>query len=378
MGARSKLTSRLVGVLAVLVLIGTACGGSDDGEPSAEGDDSPSEQPDDTSSPTADDEPADTDDADAEDDEWAQVVEAAQAEGSVVLYHAKAPENADAILAAFEEKYGIPGEHVRLTTGPIIQRFEEELAAGSLGVDVAMIGDTNWPRQFADAGELLEVTGPAAEGYGDDNINDGVVTMGLTPLAIIYNTETVDPPPTDWGDMADRDDLRVGVPDATASNTWAATYHLLIQLMGEDYLAAIGKQDPAIGQTSVTVAQSIAAGEVDWSGWGFDYNLNLFEGEDAPIGLVHPTSGTFVFTQVAFVHQDAPHPNAGRLLLDFLMSPEGQEILNGNNEGVSPLEGVPGTIELGDDVNVIPIDLQQITEEELQAAKDAYSEYIAP
>ena len=43
----------------------------------------------------------------------------------------------------------------------------------------------------------------------------------------------------------------------------------------------------------------------------------------------------------------ADHPNAARLVLNFFLSPDGQQMLNQN--GYSPLPGLPGVSVLPDD-----------------------------
>jgi iron(III) transport system substrate-binding protein len=307
---------------------------------------------------------------------WEALVEAAQAEGSVVLYHAKADENAKAILDAFQEKYGISGEAVRAPGGPTIQRIEQELAAGTLQGDMILFGDKVYPEKFRDAGELLIPQGPAAEEYTAEEINGGIVTLGLTPLGIVYNTDAVSTPPTDWDDMIEPG-LRVGVMDPAASNNWAAIYDLMGTYAGPDFVEQMSQQEPMVGQTSVVMVQSIAAGELDWTPFGFSYNLNQFEGTGAPIDFAYPESGTFVFTQVGFVHEKANHPNAGLLLLDFLMSAEGQEILNGNNEGISPLDDVPGTVQVPDGVELVPVDLSQFTSDDFAAITAEWTSLFA-
>lgn len=359
---RKKLVQRW-GVISLLLLVSlglTACGSDDDDEADA-------------AAPSSTTEAAREDDGSAE---WQEVVDAAKAEGQVVLYHAKSDENAKAILDAFEAKYGIKGTAFRAPGGPMTQRIEQELAAGSLGGDLVLFGDAVYPRGFAEKGELLEATGPAAEAYAEEDLGDGVVVMGRTPLAIIYNTDAISTPPTDWPDMLD-DSLTVGLTDPAASKNWAALYSLIADAQGDDYLTELGKQDAKVDQTSVVLVQSIASGEIDWTPFGFSYNLNQFEGTGAPIALAYPKSATYVFTQVGFVHAKAAHPNAGRLLQDFLMSEEGQAILNGNNEGISPLDGVEGTVVVPDDVKIVPIDLSKFSDEDIAAITKTWNGLFA-
>jgi len=46
----------------------------------------------------------------------------------------------------------------------------------------------------------------------------------------------------------------------------------------------------------------------------------------APIALIYPTEGTPAAVLNGVVMQQAPHPNAARLFISFMFSPEGQQI----------------------------------------------------
>ena len=61
--------------------------------------------------------------------------------------------------------------------------------------------------------------------------------------------------------------------------------------------------------------------------------------QNAPIqeGFFTPTTGAN--SQAALVAR-APHPNVGKLLLNFFMTPQGQSILN--KDAWSPVPGTPG------------------------------------
>jgi iron(III) transport system substrate-binding protein len=311
--------------------------------------------------------------ADTGSPEWEKIVAAAKAEGSVVLYHSKSDVWAKTLLDAFEAKYGVKGTSFRSTSGPLIQRIEQELAAGKLNGDVVLSGDPVYAEEtYGKKGDLLEPTGPAVEAYPSEDISNGVVTMGRTPLGILYNTNAITTPPTDWDDML-HDDYSVGLVDPAATTNWSAVYDLITKNVGADYLKKLSAQDSKIDMTSVTIVQSIVAGELDWTPFGFGYNLNQFGDQKVPLAIVYPKTATLVFTQVGWVHKKAAHPNAGLLLENYLMCPEGQAILNGNGEGVSPIPDVKGAIALAEGTKVVPIDLGQYTEDDFKAINDTWS-----
>ncbi|MDE2789124.1 MAG: hypothetical protein OXI81_01705 [Paracoccaceae bacterium] len=69
-------------------------------------------------------------------DEWQDVVDAAKAEGKVVLYLAKSNAQAEALLKAFEAEYGITGEWLRGSARAQTSRLMGELQAGAPQADV--------------------------------------------------------------------------------------------------------------------------------------------------------------------------------------------------------------------------------------------------
>lgn len=305
--------------------------------------------------------------------EWEQVVADAKAEGSVVLYHSKSDVWAKTLLDAFEAKYGIKGTSFRSTSGPLIQRIDQEIAAGKLNGDLVLSGDPVYAREtYGTKGELLDPAGPAADDYPSEEINDNVITMGKTPLGILYNTNEITTPPTDWEDML-QGDLSVGLVDPAASTNWSVVYDLITKNVSADYLEKLSAQDSKIDMTSVTIVQSIVAGELDWTPFGFGYNLNQFGEQKVPLAIVYPKTATMVFTQVGWVHKKAAHPNAGLVLENYLMCPEGQKILNGNGEGISPIPDVEGAVELAEGTKVVPIDLGKYTEADLKAINDKWA-----
>jgi iron(III) transport system substrate-binding protein len=49
--------------------------------------------------------------------------------------------------------------------------------------------------------------------------------------------------------------------------------------------------------------------------------------QDPNLGMVLPRDFTLAFSRVAFISKDAPHPNAAKLFLDYLISRKGQETM---------------------------------------------------
>ena len=96
----------------------------------------------------------------------------------------------------------------------------------------------------------------------------------------------------------------------------------------------------AFSPSAVPGVQQLAAGAVAVYGPATYLNVTGFTAKGAPIKYLL-TDPIVVSVPYAAIVAKAPHPNAGRLFLNYLMSPAGQEILNVNSFSVLP--NIPGT-----------------------------------
>jgi iron(III) transport system substrate-binding protein len=100
-----------------------------------------------------------------------------------------------------------------------------------------------------------------------------------------------------------------------------------------------------------------------------------FNAKGAKLEFMRPREGVVIIPQVMFIFKDAPHPNAAKLWLDFVLSEQGQTILAGKEFLMSgrsgfkhPVQGYP-TIE---NTKAIPLDYETITEADMQKYRDEY------
>lgn len=97
---------------------------------------------------------------------------------------------------------------------------------------------------------------------------------------------------------------------------------------GIGYLKELSRQDlrPAEGFTHMT--NLLAAGEYPIAIFAQVSKVEALQKKGAPVDWL-PTSPTFATLSAVGVTRDAAHPAAARLLLDFYISPEGQQALSG-------------------------------------------------
>lgn len=101
----------------------------------------------------------------------------------------------------------------------------------------------------------------------------------------------------------------------------------LTRLLGWDYFEALGKQDVMIVQASSDTTQTVASGERAVAIGSSEYTVNQRKAAGEPIENIFPTEGTPLLSSPIAIVANAPHPNAAKLLMDFLLSAEAQQQL---------------------------------------------------
>ncbi len=122
-----------------------------------------------------------------------------------------------------------------------------------------------------------------------------------------------------------------------------ALWHVLMRdTYGESFIRALG-QNGQMAPSVVPGLQQIAAGAKAIYAPGIHQVVVGLLSKKAPIGESFPQP-TISSDTCMCVMAKAPRPAVARLLASFILSVEGQAILN--KDGFSPIEGVPGTLPL--------------------------------
>ena len=278
---------------------------------------------------------------------WGDVEARASSQGTVRIYTTLVPAVNDSVTEAFNEQYpNISLEFVRGTATELSARLDAEIASGSDGADVIVDLNPLWFEANVDNFTSLDEL-PAAEGWPDDGwLEDGLVPMVVisTQAMITWNTDIFPDGFADWPDVLDSDvDGRLGIYENPNENT-ATYYDWLERLNGDDYLPQLAELSPKFYPSVVPMTQAIASGEIGVSLFNVPSIVKELQEAGAPLDYVVPddTEGGF-FT--AGVLDNAKRPDAALLFTDFLMTPEGQEALNGNGFAASVLPDIPGTIQ---------------------------------
>jgi iron(III) transport system substrate-binding protein len=262
------------------------------------------------------------------------LIAAAKREGEVVWYTTQIVNQlVRPIATAFEKKYGIRVRHSRANSTENAVRILTESRAGRPQADVFDGTATVVP--LKSEGFVLQWLPEAAKDYPAELKDpEGFwIANNLFMITPGFNTTLVPKggEPRTYHDLLDPKWRGKMVWSASSSNSGAAGFiGTVLAEMGEDkgmaYLRALAKQDIAsTGTAAREVLDKVIAGEYTIALQIFNHHAVISAKKGAPAAWIamEPVTGT---VSVAAVHKNAPHPNAAKLLAEFLASREGQTI----------------------------------------------------
>jgi iron(III) transport system substrate-binding protein len=263
-------------------------------------------------------------------------VEAAKQEGKLIVYGAQVPQAMKPLHAAFEKKYGITVEYWRGDSTKVSERALTEWRAGKPGFDVVE-GNRGVQLIMRDEGLFQKFIPPSSEKFpAQFREKDGMITpWRVLPISILYNTDMVksgDLPKTFDDLLSAKWTGKITMPDPTRHTTTAQFLWNLSKFKGDkwlDFVRAFAKQKPLLVESLATVPNTIIKGE-------------------APVGIayikyVKQYKGPFSYVDMDKYLTDpnymslgakASHPNAAKLYLEYICSPEGQKLVAEEGEFV--------------------------------------------
>lgn len=268
---------------------------------------------------------------------WLKVVNAANKEGSVSVNLVFTPEQNDALVKAFNKEF--PNIQVQVTkptnAAAAETQMDQQQQSGKLQYDVASTEQFYVDKVVKDNG-AEPIDGPATKSWDAKYYDPGYVPLNMTPVVLTYNTNLVKQAPTSWESLVSSDYKgRVGVKQNSGTPGDVELYTFYNEKLGADYLPSLAKLHPKIYVNSTAVAQAIASGEIAWSAYGLTPADQALKDQGAPIAWTIPTEGSPGLVNYGIAFKSGPHPNAGRVFLDFMMSQEGQKILTAGGLAVS-------------------------------------------
>jgi iron(III) transport system substrate-binding protein len=276
-----------------------------------------------------------------------RLVERAKREGSVVLYTSLAPTESGPLASAFEKKYGIKVALWRALSDQVVQRTVNEARARRYTVDVV---ETTGPEMEMLAREELlaefhspyiadlpAAAIPAHRRWFPDRLNFYVVAFNTTKVKRQEIPATFE----GFADPKWKGRLALEATDAE----WMATLVKARAQTGIDFFRRLAALRPALRRGHILLGTLVAAGEVP-AAVTYSNNVVPLKRKGAPIDFV-PVQPVVARPQGIGLARSAPHPHAALLFADYVLSPEGQTLLES-------LGRVPASTRLKSDLNGFP------------------------
>ncbi len=278
--------------------------------------------------------------------EWDQVLAAAKKEGTVSVIGPVGEDRGDTLKGPFEKKYGIKVEYWGESGRSVGPKLTAERKAGKFLWDIIVHGTTT-ALTILIPGGMIESLEPALilpevkdpkqwRGGGPDYIEAGKRCLVMTPSqrGTLYVNPTIVKPesitsykdllnPKYKGKIVLQDPLSGGPGQATF------TFFYLHPALGPNFIRELAKQQPAILTDYTQEIDSIAKGKFLVLVGLSDIIAEERMRAGIPIAIIDPhklkegsdvsggSGGIAMFNR-------APHPNAAKVYINWLLSKEGQ------------------------------------------------------
>ncbi|MBI4288333.1 MAG: extracellular solute-binding protein [Chloroflexi bacterium] len=320
----------IVSLLALVLVLATAC------TPKAAAPPAPTSAP-----PSASPAPVTAPKPPPQDDAWAKTVAAAKGEGSITIYSTSfVSDVGQRVAAAFKNEYGIRMDILAGNGATLLQKILVEQKMKGEVADLFQIGGAGSTSDLIMRGgaERIAADLPVLRDKSVFKV-DPVYSPGgesivwvLSYTGVDINTNLVKPgeEPKSYKDLLDpkwKGKLMTSDPLTTGGSTpfyYVPRFYKVVDL---DYFRQVAKQDVKFwGGNPREMAMMVGRGEFHMAIGNSTDTLGPIMGAGAPLKTVPLTEGITGQLGNIVVVKGAPHPNAARVFVNWLLSPQGQRV----------------------------------------------------
>mgnify|MGYP001239255517 FL=1 len=279
------------------------------------------------------------------------LLQGAKKEGELMLYTSLVPEDLTALAAAFERRYGLKLKSWRANSEKVLQRAVTEARAGRHEADAV---ETNGPQLEALYREkgLQPLRSPHLKHLMPQALRPHGHWAGtrINMFVQSYNTRLVKPEelPKSYAELAHpRWKGRLGIE--AEDEDWFA---MIVTDLGEPaglkiFRDIVRTSGLSVRRGHTLLAGLVASGEIPLALTTYSHGAEKMKQRGAPVEwfAIAPAIGRANGIGVA---ARPPHPHAAALFADFLLSPEGQAILQKGGY-------VPANLQVEDRAQKLPL-----------------------
>lgn len=271
--------------------------------------------------------------------DYSAIIDAAKKEGTVSVYTSTDAAQTQKLQDAFTKKYGIKIAYNDLGTNGAYNQVISEAAAGQTTADVVWSSAMDLQMTLVQDEYAEEYKSPeAAKLPAWANYKNILFATTVEPIGAIYNTKALseDKLPKTYAEMItflkdNQSTLKGKVATFDPEKSGSGFLHHsndarnrkdfwdLAKAMGADgakiYSSSGGMKETVVSGENVIAINIIGSYALDW----VKQSPNL--------GVHFATDYTPAFSRLILKTKDAPHPNAAKLFIDYMLSAEGQSLL---------------------------------------------------
>lgn len=278
----------------------------------------------------------------------ASVRDGAEAEGKLMFYAAFNANDSKTLTDGFKKLYPkIDTTFYRTTDAQLMERILTENRAGQNLWDVAMT-TSFYGHNLKKRGLFAAYDSPERkyfrEGYKDPQAT--WTSIYTNYAAFGYNTRAVPQSslPKSHADLL-KPEWKGQIGMDSKPYEWFGT---MVKAMGDEKGLSFMRELAKLAQLRsgrTLVAQLVAAGEFKGALTAYSQTFEVLKPAGAPVDWVY-VNPVFANIHPVGISAKAPHPNAARLFMDFVLSKRGQELIRGMNRIPDRIDTPPGQARL--------------------------------
>jgi iron(III) transport system substrate-binding protein len=278
----------------------------------------------------------------------AALVEAAKKERNLTIIHGMPQANMQGLAKAFNRLYPFIEVEIERQQGlAVYEKYNTETRSGSNLRDIVMLADMAGYRKLIENKMIMNYRVPTDAGIpAQFKIEGGAYAAYLTTMVVIVNDKLVSQEEgkilKEWEGILDpRWKGRIGTAYPAGGSVYGPLYMYLHPptpgRFGEKFLKGIAAQQPQIYNSTATAIERVIAGEIQVLFTHFESDAIPRLEQGAPIRWYAPKP-TPSFANAYFgIAAKAPHPNAAKLFMNWILSEDGATAVNKISASISAL-----------------------------------------
>jgi iron(III) transport system substrate-binding protein len=276
----------------------------------------------------------------------ASLIDAGKKDGKAVVYGSLESDTAGAVFKIFKQKTGIEVEYWRASATKVMDRALSEYRAGKPLFDIILTNDN--PMQIMQKeGIFAKYDSPSTKEFTKESIDPNLgPRYRNVVIGVVYNKSALSPAdyPKSLEDLTKPQYRgKIVMPDPTQHTTTTQWVASLEKLMGKEkadkYIRDLAATKPILVESLLPSAERVMTGETPVAITYVKYAY-VFGLKGAPLDYVRlgKMMGDGHYLTLG---NKAPHPNAGKALIDFFLGQESMSIIAKlgefvNRKGVYP------------------------------------------